>query len=118
MAKNRPPQQNAQPQFSGEEAEVVPSGPSGPTVPEVVPGTSDLVAATVGEKNKIERALMHLDFLQKEIKGLTADDSSLAGVMRRTAAQNKQQFAGLIEKWEPLAVIRKILLIVRDQVSD
>jgi hypothetical protein len=67
--------------------------------------------------NQLDRALMHLGFFIQELEALVADKSKVAGLMRRTAAKNKQQFDGPIEGWPPIKVIRQILCSVSDELS-
>jgi len=68
-------------------------------------------------RNQIDRALMHLGFLEKEIAALSGDDSPIAGLARRTASKHNQQFDGPTPTWPPLKVIRSILLSLKDGIG-
>lgn len=72
----------------------------------------------ITNKNQIERALLHLSFLEQEIAQLVDDRSKVVGPMRRTAAQMRQQFDGPISQWPPIKTVREILLAVQSQVKD
>lgn len=66
------------------------------------------------DRARVERALMHLEFLEGELKGLTDGKSSLVGVMRQTAAKLKSQLGTHIHLWPPVKTIRSLLETVRD----
>jgi hypothetical protein len=64
-------------------------------------------------KNQVEMALLHLDFLEQELRALVADGSPVAGLLRRTAAGMKQQFDGDVKGWPPLKTIRTLLAVLQ-----
>lgn len=90
-----------------------------PDDPETSPGGEEGDGqAPVKDKDRarIDRAIMHLGFLEKELKGLADDKSSLAGAMRQTAAQLKNQLPTNIDQWPPVKGIRALLEKVKDRL--
>lgn len=77
-------------------------------------GEEKQVTVPERDRARVERALVHLEFLEKELKGLSEDKSSLAGAMRQTASQIKNQLTTNINQWQPIKVIRTLLEKVRD----
>lgn len=73
----------------------------------------DVVPVKEKDTARIDRALMHLEFLEEELIGLAGDKSSLAAAMRQTAAQMKNQLNTQISKWPPIKTIRELLQKVR-----
>lgn len=89
-----------------------------PDGPETSPGGEDDGQAPVKDKDRsrIDRALVHLEFLEGELRELSEDRSSLAGVMRQTAAQMKNQLPTNIDQWPPVKTIRGLLEKVKDRL--
>lgn len=69
------------------------------------------------DKNKVDRALMHLEFLTQELQGLSADRSSLAGPMRKMAAKMKEQLETDMSQWAPIKTTRTLLEQLREHIS-
>lgn len=82
--------------------------------PPPLPGGEDVKNS---DKNRIERALMHLEFLEQELAGINQDRSKLAGVARKIAAKIGQQLYPNMNEWPPIKTIRAFLSDLRSCVD-
>jgi len=52
---------------------------------------------------------MHFQFLEQELKALVNSKTPVAGVIRQTAAQLRNQIDGDLPQWQPMKLLRTVL---------
>lgn len=88
------------------------------TVEEEVKGLGgQIVTIDLAGKNQLERALLHLEFLEQELRSLVDDKSAVVRPMRQTAAKMRQQFNGDVSIWPPIKTIKSLLAEVQRQTA-
>lgn len=69
------------------------------------------------ELNGIERALMHLEMFEAELKALVGVKTKTAGALRRKAGVLKMPFDGELRTWVPIRIPREMLKQVQAELS-
>lgn len=83
---------------------------STPPVEEKVVATEENIDTPKNsEKNALERAKLHLSFLEAELEKLVAHGSAFIGPVRRSAASAGEQLVGSAQNWKPIVIIRNVL---------